>query len=817
VFSRVDSYNGGYLDMGDPADGDLDPGARPWTISAWVKWDGSSGENIIYNKENLYEARVNNGYVQYAWRPHWVWDADNSFPIAKDTWTYVTTVYDGHRQILYKNGKEVFSRAQAGSIGANGSKLLVGARGDTNPYNFFGGQIDELRIYDRALSSNEIVEDMNETRDCASDSVYITTTSLPNGTINSPYSTILTATGGSPPYGWDIVAPNPVTGLSIVPGTGRLHGTVNVCAGNYDITVRVTDATGSMDERTFTLTVNNGTLTITPASPQTFNCSTSTFYEDFGVSGPRMGHMTNWTVTWLGTDPGGFEVISTGDSTARFRKAGASVAGNGYLFKLTAEDSSCGNNKVDSGYYTLNITEEGGEEPYYVGLVGEWHMDECTWDGTAGEILDSSGTGAHGESHNMGRADTSERSIGHDCRCAALNLNGTTNQYVTLGSQAFQNLGDFSLSMWFRMEATSSDINTLFSGARAGSFNDMLIYLDNSARTFNTWINDVQTGTFSIGSSVADGLWHHLVWTRQVSNGKEIVYLDGSPLSDTRATADTSNVSLDPAGVIVGQEQDGLGGSFDVNQVFHGWIDEVMIYNRLVSQSDVSRLYSLSHSCSGSCYTQAVAEYRMDEASWTTGSASVSDSAGSFDGIPYGNASVNKNDSHLCYAGEFSNGNSYIRITGLPVSTGTEDRTTVCFWMKWSGNYSEMLIGWGSHYDLYFSNGALGFNTACSDVFGVGGVDTLANNWHHVAAVFTNNDPAGNQLYIDGILQPSTLINGTPCQRSVSSTLYISGWDTTNSYKYNGLIDEVRIYTRGLSHSEVVSDMNATHSCPGGP
>ena len=818
VFTRVDSSNGGYLDLGDPADGDLDPGSRAWTVSAWINWDGSGGENIIYNKENLYEARVSNGYVHYAWRPHWAWDGGNSFPISADTWTYVTVVYDGHRQILYKDGQEVFSRAQSGDMGSNSSKLLIAGRGSSNPRNFFGGMIDEVKIYDRALAENEIVQDMNESRDCAADSVYITTTSLPDGTINTAYSTTLTATGGTTPYGWEIVPPNPISGLSIVPNTGELHGTINVCAGSYNITVRVTDAHGSVDERTFTLTVENGTLTIAPASPQTFNCTSSTFYQDFTVSGPRIGALTNWAITWLGTNPGGFEVISTGDNTARFRKIGSSTAGNGYLFKLTAEDSSCSDNQVDSGYYTLNISGEGADEPYYVRLVGEWHMDECTWDGTADEVFDTSGTGAHGVSHNFSSSDGPERSVGYNCYCAALNLNGVTNQYVTLGSGAFQNLGDFSLSMWFRIETLSSDITTLFSGARSGAYNSMLIYLNSSGTSFNTWINNVQTGTFSIGSSVADGLWHHVVWTRQVSNGEEIVYLDGSPLTDARSAASTSNVSLDSGGVIIGQEQDSLGGGFDVNQVFHGWIDELMIYNRLLSQADVNTLYNLTHSCSGSCYTGPVAEYRMDDSSWTIGAPTVADSSGNYDGTPMGSASVNQSDSHLCYAGEFTNSDSFVSIAGLPISTIAGAKTTVTFWMKWGGGGGEMPIGFGSHYDLYFASNSFGFNTACSDVFGVTGAGALAGSWHHVAAIFTNDVPSKNLLYIDGVLQPSSLVVGSnQCTRAVSTTFYISGWDSSNDYKYNGLIDELHIYTRGLSTREVVSDMNSSHSCPAGP
>ena len=50
---HVGKFNGNnYLDFGDV----LDAGSDDWSISIWVKWDGSTGENIIYNKENLHPA-----------------------------------------------------------------------------------------------------------------------------------------------------------------------------------------------------------------------------------------------------------------------------------------------------------------------------------------------------------------------------------------------------------------------------------------------------------------------------------------------------------------------------------------------------------------------------------------------------------------------------------------------------------------------------------------------------------------------------------------------------------------------------------------
>jgi len=138
--------------------------------------------------------------------------------------------------------------------------------------------------------------------------------------------------------------------------------------------------------------------------------------------------------------------------------------------------------------------------------------------------------------------------------------------------------------------------------------------------------------------------------------------------------------------------------------------------------------------------------------------------------------------------------------------------------MKWGGTNNEMPIGWSSYYDLFFyGTTRFGFNTGASDLFGIDGADALANDWHHVTAIFSNTAPLKNQLYIDGVLQPISVLTGTPVNKAVNSTLYISGWLPSDGYKFNGLIDELRIYTRGLSFSEIVKDMNLTHSCPGGP
>jgi hypothetical protein len=822
-FVRNDAYEGGYLDLGDPADGSLDPGTSTWTISAWINWDGSTGENIIYNKESLYETRVINGYLHFAWQPSWVWYGGNAAPIDPDTWTYVTTVFTGTQQLLYKNGDLVFARDETGAIGGNSAKLLIGARGNTTPRNFFGGLIDEVRIWNRGLAENEIVADMAASRDCTADSVVITSTSLPAATLGQTGYTSApapAATGGTPPYVWQIIDQD---GLSLTMpdvGTGVLEGDIDVCAGDYDITLRVTDNGGRIDEAALPLTVANGSLTVGDLAA-TLDCTTSTCAWDLSVSGSHVGAITSWAIDWQGADPGGFEIVATGSDTARLRKSGTSTAGSNYRFGLTAADASCPTNSLDTGQvYVLNVSGSGADEPYYVDMNAEWHLDACTWDGSADEVVDSGSGAYHGVSALLSSTAAADRQIGKICRAAPLNLGSNSGEYVGLGAGAFQNLGDFSLALWFRIDTLSSQYNTLFSGARSGSANEILFMLNATATQFVTYLGNGATGTFNIGSSVADGLWHHVVWTRQVSDGAEVIYLDGATLADGSGAASTALLSLDNGGALIGQEQDSVGGGFALNQAYQGWIDEVQIFNTRLDQTQADALRALDHTCSsaGSCYPDPVGDYRMDEASWTIGQAdAVENSAmAAAHGTALGSAAVETTDAHLCNAGHLSNNDSTVDINGLTISTQAGDKTSVCFWMKWDGTGSEMPMGWDGPYDLYFHGSTrFGFNTGAGDVYGISGADSLAGDWHHVCGIFTNMAPLSNQLYIDGILQQATVLAGTPQNRTVTDRLIMGSWGY-GGYYYDGLLDEVHVYDRGLSASEVVTDMNSSHGCSGG-
>jgi hypothetical protein len=82
-----------------------------------------------------------------------------------NAWTHLAMTYDGSYVRLYINGEFDSSYAQSGPIYTTSNWLAFGCKptgpwGGVGTYAYFNGMIDEVRIYDRALSQQEIQTDM---------------------------------------------------------------------------------------------------------------------------------------------------------------------------------------------------------------------------------------------------------------------------------------------------------------------------------------------------------------------------------------------------------------------------------------------------------------------------------------------------------------------------------------------------------------------------------------------------------------------------------------------------------------------------------
>ena len=86
--------------------------------------------------------------------------------------------------------------------------------------------------------------------------------------------------------------------------------------------------------------------------------------------------------------------------------------------------------------------------------------------------------------------------------------------------------------------------------------------------------------------NVADGKWHYVcvTWDGQSSHVK--MYLDG--IYKAGIAAKHFQVIAKDGFLVIGQEQDSFGGGFDKNQNFIGELTAVNIWNRVLSEEEIS-------------------------------------------------------------------------------------------------------------------------------------------------------------------------------------------------------------------------------------
>ena len=84
---------------------------------------------------------------------------DGTSHVPAATWTHVAATFDATTQRLFVNGTQVSSLAASGTITTSTSPLRIG--GNTIWSEWFSGLIDEVRVYNRALTATEIQTDMS--------------------------------------------------------------------------------------------------------------------------------------------------------------------------------------------------------------------------------------------------------------------------------------------------------------------------------------------------------------------------------------------------------------------------------------------------------------------------------------------------------------------------------------------------------------------------------------------------------------------------------------------------------------------------------
>jgi len=419
------------------------------------------------------------------------------------------------------------------------------------------------------------------------------------------------------------------------------------------------------------------------------------------------------------------------------------------------------------------------------GLAAHWKLDETS--GTT--VADSSGNSITASLNNMTLpADSTSGRIG-----TAFDFKGdtaTTANVTIPPDPAIEGLDEFSLSFWMRPETTPN------ASPRIIGKNPFRTFIDSTGRiTFQAGRWTTVNGNWQTdNSSFNFGEWVHVTITYNYAStaNDPTIYFNGKSVNITETQTPTGTLAAEISGNITIGNEGGI-------RAFDGSIDDLRIYNRILSSNEASDLHKAS---------SMKLHLKLDETSGTTAT----------DSSPYANTST-------MFGGLDAGTNS---VTGQVNSAlnfdGTDDRISTL--TNASLNDSEQLTyaGWFYPTSLttnrrLFENGVTILSTSTNNNmylnFGrwSGGYAAWStdpnsltlNQWHHIAVTYdhasTANDPV---IYINGAavnLTETVTPSGTVTD-TTDAALHI-GNRSGSDRPWSGYIDDFRFYNRVLPDTEI--------------
>ncbi len=448
-------------------------------------------------------------------------------------------------------------------------------------------------------------------------------------------------------------------------------------------------------------------------------------------------------------------------------------------------------------------------DPYYAsGLVGYWSFNgaDMNWASTTAEALDRSSQNNNGNVINFGQSSAVPGVVGQ-----ALYFDGS-DDYVLKSNPSWDFTANptntFSLSAWFKPNACTD-----LSGVMLSPFNPIGLRL--TVRP-TTWLFQLIAGsTYSTGGTCTVGEWTYVVGVYNAVDTKLYLYINGNLVdSDVVALTDTSAIA-DSLTV-------GYAGTY-----FNGLIDEVRVYNRALSASEITDLYRLGLARMKVNTPKTLAgpqsglvgnwSFNGADMNWASTTAEALDRSGQNNNgnvTNFGQSSAVPGISGQALS--FDGANDYVKLGAIALGgdTGTVVATFKADTWPSAGAAMGIIQRYYGDEGIYLRNDS-GTKIIQGEVNGGGGVwhgytsatAVSAGNWYTVAMTY---DGLNVRLYVNGqesAASPDPQIGNWGYETYGwlvgSGGAYVPGsWEDLSSY-FDGNIDEVRIYSRALSASEI--------------
>lgn len=324
----------------------------PFTLEAWVKPSNTTQWAPIFYKEagsfygySIFFGAFNAGHIQgYISEHSWEYtEVESPGTLTANTWSHVAMTSDGATMRLYVNGTQVDTSPASAAISSTGP-LLIGCAKNFNEY--FKGAIDNVRIFNRALTAGEVEADKAAAVGSSSgpmqSGIAKTEITLDGKVVDS--STGCAAENCSVAREWTLSsAPNP---------------------GKHTVVAKVSDGFGNTTSKTTEIEVQPDTTKPAITTGGTLSSAPSGWVEQQGYGFTASAKDAGYGVTSLALKVDGTQVASTSascadggcEATVQKTIEMASYSGGAHPAEVVATDGA-GNTSTQK--WTINVDPEG--------------------------------------------------------------------------------------------------------------------------------------------------------------------------------------------------------------------------------------------------------------------------------------------------------------------------------------------------------------------------------------------------------------------------------------------------------------------------
>ena len=464
------------------------------------------------------------------------------------------------------------------------------------------------------------------------------------------------------------------------------------------------------------------------------------------------------------------------------------------------------------------------------GLVGHWTFDGADTNWTANTVVDRSGNGNTGAMINMSTSTSPAKGkIGQ-----ALNFDGV-NDYVAVDSVFTTNQTELTMSAWVNFKSFNQPPGVIMNSPiisgwdtwSGGSQKGYQVRISHNTFDYTMWninINDGVNYNATLYDNISDASftakyankWIHAVAT--FKGGQYVkLYLDGE--------LKITNTSSIPSEMVPEVRSTDWIGRTNINSGYSSAvIDEVRVYNRALSASEVKSLYNQSASKFNKTPTNIltsglVGHWTFDGAdtNWTTNTVVDRSGNGNTGAMVNMSTTTSPAKGRIGQALKFKNTNEYISVADPASGILDPSYITISAWIKLNkSNDNDYIVskdrdggdnpGLGG-YELKVNSarnlrGQIWRNSTQTTLSVDASSALEENTWYHTVMTF---DGSNIRVYLNGLQNG---ISATVSEETVQPTtknlaIGILSYNAPSWYPMNGLIDEVRVYNRALSASEV--------------